>query len=72
MRGVTFNGGDEIGNEISPAFELDVDVGPRVLGADAEGYKSIVETDEYENDDDKDDQKDDEGHRERVGVDGRC
>src|SRR5439155_481732 len=54
--GVPFHSRDEIGNEIGAAFQLDVDVRPRVLGADAEGDESIVETNKRKNDDDKDDQ----------------
>ena len=43
VRGVAFYGLDQIRYEVSAAFELDVDVGPGVLGADPEGDQAIVE-----------------------------
>jgi len=68
VRGLALHGGDEIGNEISAPFELDVDVRPRVLGPDAERDESVVETDQCQNDDDKNNQKDDECHRLRERL----
>ena len=63
VSGVALHGVDEIGNEISAPFQLNVNVRPCVFGADAEGDESIVQTDECKNYNDKDDQKDDECHR---------
>jgi hypothetical protein len=54
VSGVTFDRRNQVGNEIRAALQLNVDVRPRVLGADSERYQSIIERDEeqYENGDD--------------------
>ena len=67
--GVAFYGLDQIRDEISAAFELDVDVGPGVLGADSEGDESVVEDDveRYENDDD-DEEADQHSWRAQVEL----
>ena len=46
VRGVAFYGLDEVGDQISAAFELDVNVGPGVLGANSEGDEAVVQGDE--------------------------
>lgn len=42
MTGVAFYRFDQIGDEISAPFELDVDVGPCVLGSDSKRDKAVV------------------------------
>ena len=54
MGGISFYSLDDIRDEVSSAFELDVDVGPRVLRADSKRDEPVVNENEeqYENDDD--------------------
>src|SRR5882724_3975784 len=52
--GVAFDGFDEIGNEVVAALELDVDIGPGVVGLDFETDEGVVHADE--DDDGEDDQ----------------
>src|SRR4029077_6687852 len=62
---------DQVGDEISSAFELDVDVGPGVLRTHAQRDEAVVNEDE-ENYDKDDDQEADEHGFWGVGVHRRC
>ena len=72
MRGVAFYRLDQIRDEISAAFELDVDVGPRVLGADSKRDKAVVNEDEEQCENDDDDQEADQHSWRGLEVGRRC
>lgn len=61
MTCVTFDGLDEVWDEICSSLELDVDVSSRVVDGDIEADKAIIDHDS--SDGDEDDDPDDDKHR---------
>lgn len=58
MTCVAFDGLDEIGDEICPSLELDIDIASRVVDRDIEADEAIIDHDS--SDDDEDDDPDDD------------
>jgi hypothetical protein len=54
MRGVAFDGLDQIGNEIVALFELNVDVGKGLVGPLAHSDEAVVDADRPDHEDDND------------------
>src|SRR5262249_45680706 len=52
MRGVAFDGLDQIGNEIMALFELNVDVGKRLVGPLTHCDEAVVDADRTDDEDD--------------------
>jgi hypothetical protein len=50
VRGVAFDRFDQVGNQVVPAFELDIDIGPGVLTAHAQLDEAIVKDNRQDQD----------------------
>ena len=48
VRGVAFDGLDQVGNQVVAAFELHVNIGPGGVGANAQLHQAVVHRDEEE------------------------
>src|SRR5436309_15752909 len=63
VRGVALDGLDQVGNQVSPALELDVDVRPRLLGSLAQADELVVRDDNGDDETDEDEEKNDATER---------
>src|SRR5713101_3223311 len=63
VRGVALDGLDQVGNQVRPALELDVDVRPRLLGPLAQADELVVRDDNGDDETDEDEEKNDATQR---------